>query len=149
MKTFIYIPVLFCLLNLGSLEKQEVTSQLHDQIKGCWQSEQIQIQYIVDSHLVYEQELPPERGNVYNFDGTVVRVKYPDGTTAQGTYAVVKEAEAKKVVLQVSGTTTTYTLIALNPTRMVWQRDLDDVYYTEGSTQKSAERAIYTEVLKK
>jgi len=149
MKTFIYIPLLFCLLSLGYLEKKKVTIQLNDQIKGCWKSEQMQIQYIVDSHLVYEQELTPERGNVYDFDGTVVRVKYPDGTTAQGTYSVVKEAEEKKVVLHLPGTTTTYTLIALAPSRMVWQRDLDDVHYNEGLTQKSAERAIYTEVFKK
>jgi len=149
MKTLIFIPLLFCLLGLGYPEKKEITIQLHDWIKGSWKSEQIQVQYIVDSHLVYEREITTEKGNVYSFDDTVVRVKYPDGTTAQGTYAVVREAEEKKVVLHVSGTTTTYLLIALTPTRMVWQRDLDDVFYNEGLTQKSAERAIYTEEFRK
>lgn len=149
MKTLIFLPLLFCFLSLGYFQKKEVTIQGNGQIKGRWQSEQIQIQYIVDSHLVHEKEITPQRGNVYDFGDTVVRVKYPDGTTAQGTYTVVREAEEKKVVLRLPGTTTTYTLIALTPTHMVWQRDLDDVYYTEGSVQKSAERAIYTEELEK
>jgi hypothetical protein len=149
MKTLIFITLLFCSLSLGYLENKEDTIQLHERIKGRWQSEQIQIQYIVDSHLVHEQNITPERGNVYNFDGPVVRVKYPDGTTAQGTYTMVIEAEEKKVVLQLPDAITTYTLISVTPTRMVWQKDLDDVYYKEGSVQKSAERAIYTEVLKK
>ena len=149
MKTLLFIPLLFCLLGLSYPEKQEVTIQLNEQIKGSWKSELIQIQYIVDSHLVHEQDITPEKGNVYDFEGTVVRVKYPDGTTAQGTYSVVREAETKKVMLHLPGTTTTYLLIAVTPTSMVWQRDLDEVYYNHGSTQKSAERAIYTEVFKK
>ena len=62
---------------------------------------------------------------------------------------MVREAEKKNLVLHLAGTTTTYMLISVTPTYMVWQRDLDDVNYNEGSTQKSAERAVYTEVFKK
>jgi len=149
MKLLTFIPLLFCLLGLSFPEQPEVAIQQNDQLKGTWKSDRIQIQYIVDSHLVHEQELTAVSGNIYDFDEAVVRVKYPDGTTAQGTYAVVKEYETKKVVLYLPGTTTTYTLIAVTPTRMIWQKDLDDVYYKEGSTQKSAERAIYTEEFKK
>ena len=149
MKQLILIPLLFCLVRLGSPEKEEVTIQRNDLIKGSWKSERIRIQYIVDSHLVYEQEVTAGSGNVYDFDNTMVRIKYPDGSTAQGTYSVVREEEEKKVVIHISGSTTTYTLIAVTPTRMIWQKDLDDVYYNEGQTQKSAERAIYTEEFKK
>jgi len=149
MKTIIFIPFLFWLLKLGYLEKKEVLIQRNDQIKGKWKSEKAQVQYVVDSHLVYEQEVTTEKGNVYNFDDKEVQVTYPDGTTVQGTYAVVKEGEKKNLVLQVAGTTTTYMLISVTPTHMVWQRDLDDVNYNEGFTQKSAERAVYTEVFKK
>ncbi|GEO04598.1 hypothetical protein AAE02nite_22620 [Adhaeribacter aerolatus] len=149
MKTLIYFPLLFWLAGLGNPEKQQVAGQRHDSIKGSWKSGRIQIQYIVDSHLVHEQEIATEKGNVYDFDGTMVRVKYPDGTTAQGTYSVVREEKTKKVILHLPGITTTYTLIAVTSSRMVWQRDLDDVYYKAGQIQKSAERAIYTEELEK
>ena len=149
MKTLILMPLLFCTLAFGFPAKQEAPAQQHEQLKGSWQTVQMQVQYIVDSHLVYEREIAAEKGNVYTFEGKVVRVKHPDGTTAQGTYTVVKEAEEKQVILQLPGTSATYTLIALTPTRMVWQRDLEDVFYNEGATQKSAERAIYTEVLVK
>ena len=149
MKLHILIPFWFCLLKLGYPNNQVIINQLNDDIKGSWKSEQIQIQYIVDSHLVHEQEISAEKSYKYDFDGTMVRVTYPDGTTAQGTYNVVKEAEKKLVVLNLPGTTITYILIAVTPSRLVWQRDLDDVYYNEGQTLKSAERAIYTEVLKK
>ena len=140
MKTFIFNSFLFCLLGLGDWENKEVNSPPNNQLIGRWETEQIQIQYVVDSHLVHEQEISAEKGNEYDFDDTTVRVKYPDGTTAQGTYSVVKEAEGKKLVLHLPGTTTTY---------MVWQKDLDNVNYNENLTQQSAERAIYTEVFKK
>ncbi|MGV3589804.1 MAG: hypothetical protein ACO1OF_22545 [Adhaeribacter sp.] len=149
MKLLTLLPLLFCFLGLSYPEQPEDAIQQKDQLKGTWQRDRIQIQYIVDSHLVHERELTAESGNVYDFDEATVRVKYPDGTTAQGTYAVVKEDESKKVILHLPGNTTTYTLIAVTSTRMIWQRDLDDVYYTEGATQKSAERAIYTEEFKK
>ncbi|KAA5547843.1 hypothetical protein [Adhaeribacter rhizoryzae] len=149
MKLLTFIPLLFCLLGLSYPEKQEVAMSQSDQLKGTWKRDRIQIQYIVDSHLVHEQEITAESGNIYDFEEEKVRVKYPDGTSAQGTYAVVKEYESKKVILNLPGNTTTYTLIAVTPTRMIWQRDLDDVYYKEGSTQKSAERAICTEEFKK
>ena len=149
MKTHIFLPFLFCLMGLGHWENKEVNSPPNNQLIGRWKTEQIQIQYVVDSHLVHEQEISAEKGNGYDFDDTTVRVKYPDGTTAQGTYSVVKEAEGKKLVLHLPGTTTTYLLISVTPTHMVWQKDLDNVNYNEDFTQKSAERAIYTEVFKK
>ena len=150
MKILIFISFLFCLLGLGDWENKEVNSPPNNQLIGRWETEQIQIQYVVDSHLVHEQEISAEKGNGYDFDDTTVRVKYPDGTTAQGTYSVVKDAEEKKLlVLHLPGTTTTYLLISVTPTHMVWQKDLDNVNYNEDFTQKSAERAIYTEVFKK
>jgi hypothetical protein len=149
MKTHIFLSFLFCLLGLGHWENKEVNFPFNNQLIGRWKSERIQIQYVVDSHLVHEQEISAEKGNGYDFDETTVRVKYPDGTTAQGTYSLVKEAEEKKLVLHLSGTTTTYLLISVTPTHMVWQKDLDNVNYNEDLTQKSAERAIYTEVFKK
>ena len=149
MKILIFISFLFCLLGLGDWENKEVNCPLNHQIIGRWKTEQIQIHYVVDSHLVHEQEISAEKGNEYDFDDTTVRVKYPDGTTAQGTYSVVKEGEGKKLVLHLPGTTTTYLLISVTPTHMVWQKDLDNVNYNEDLTQKSAERAIYTEVFKK
>src|SRR5688500_9296597 len=115
MKTFIFNSFLFCLLGLGLWENKEVNFPLNNQIIGRWKTVQIQIQYVVDSHLVHEQEISAEKGNGYDFDDTTVRVKYPDGTTAQGTYSVVKEAEKKKLVLHLPGTTTTYLLISVTP----------------------------------
>ena len=150
MKILIFISFLFCLSGLGDWENKEVNFPPNNQLIGRWKTEQIQIQYVVDSHLVHEQEISAEKGNGYDFDDTTVRVKYPDGTTAQGTYSVVKEAEEKKLlVLHLPGTTTTYMLISVTPTHMVWQKDLDNVHYNEDLTQKSAERAIYTEVFKR
>jgi hypothetical protein len=150
MKTHIFLSSLFCLLGLGHWENKEVNFPLNNQLIGSWKSEGIQIQYVVDSHLVHEEEISAEKGKGYDFDDRTVRVKYPDGTTAQGTYSLVKEAEEKKLlVLHLPGTTTTYMLISVTPTHMVWQKDLDNVNYTEDLTQKSAERAIYTEVFKK
>jgi hypothetical protein len=147
MKTLIFIPFLFCLLKLGHWENKEVNSPFNNQIIGRWKTERIQIQYVVDSHLVHEQEISAEKGNGYAFDDTTVRVKYPDGSTAAGTYSLVKEE--KRLVLHLPGTTITYMLISVTPTHMVWQKDLDNVNYNEDLTQKSAERAIYTEVFKK
>jgi hypothetical protein len=149
MKTHIFLSFLFCLLGLGNWENKEVNSPLNNQLIGRWKSERIQVQYVVDSHLVHEQEISAEKGNGYDFDDTTVRVKYPDGTTAQGTYSLVIEADEKKLVLHLSGTTITYLLISVTPTHMVWQKDLDNGHYNEDLTQKSAERAIYTEVFKK
>jgi hypothetical protein len=149
MKTHIFLSFLFCLLGLGNWENKEVNFPLNNQLIGRWKSERIQVQYVVDSHLVHEQEISAEKGNGYDFDDTTVRVKYPDGTTAQGTYSLVKEADEKKLVLHLSGTTITYLLISVTPTHMVWQKDLDNGHYNEDLTQKSAERAIYTEVFKK
>lgn len=148
MKTLVLIPFLYCLLVFDYREKKEGATQLNDLIKGRWTNERTQIQYIVDSHLVHEKEITAERGKVYDFDEKTVRVKYSDGTTAQGTYSLVMEEE-KKVVLHLLGTTITYNLIAVTPTDMTWQTDLGDVYYYEGFTRKSAERAIYTEEFKK
>ncbi|MDQ4140915.1 MAG: hypothetical protein M3142_10365 [Bacteroidota bacterium] len=149
MKTFILIPLLYFLLGFGESEKQENSTQLNDLLKGKWTNERTQLQYIVDSHLVHEEEITEEKGKSYSFDTNTVRVIYPDGTTAQGTYSVFLEEEKKKVTLQIRGTTTTYTLIAITPTSMTWQTDLEDTSYSEGFTRKSAERAIYTEVFKK
>jgi len=148
MKLLILIPILLSLLNLNFWEKNEITLQQNNLLKGKWKSERIQVQYVVDSHLVHEQEITTEKCTVYDFENTIVRVKYPDGTSAQGTYSLVTEAEEKKIVLHLPSTTTTYLLISITPTHMIWQKDLDDVYYKEGLKQKSAERAIYTEVFK-
>lgn len=149
MKILVFILLLYSLLSFGYRQKEVVTTQLNEQIKGRWTSNRTQLQYIVDSHLVHEEEITTERGKTYDFDGMTVRVTYPNGATAQGTYSVVMEDDKKKVVLQLLGTTTSYHLLAVTPTSMAWQKDLDDVYYYEGFTQKSAERALYTEEFKK
>ena len=149
MKTLTLIPLLFCLLSFCIGVKKESTLPLNNQLKGKWKSERIQIQYVVDSHSVHEQDLTSEKGNLYDFDDTKVRVTYPDGKTTQGTYAVVNEGDEKKLELHLADEITTYLLISVTPTHMVWQRDLDHVTYTEGQTQKAAERAIYTEVVRK
>ena len=147
MKTLILIPLLSSLMAFGYREK-EVLPQLNASLIGKWTNARVQVQYVVDSHLVHQQEITDKKGEVYDFAETTVRVKHTDGTTAQGTYSVVMEEE-KKVVLYLNGTITSYTLIAATPTRLIWQTDLDDTYYYEGSARKSAERAIYTEEFKR
>ncbi|RDC64517.1 hypothetical protein [Adhaeribacter pallidiroseus] len=134
-----------CALSYGYHEKQEIPNQLNSLLTGKWTSKQVQVQYIVDSHLVHEEKLTVEKGKAYIFDKTSVRVEYQGGTTALGSYKVMLEEERKKIALDLPGNSTTYSLIAITPTSMVWQKDLEDTYYYEGFTRKSAERAIYTE----
>ncbi|QMU29683.1 hypothetical protein [Adhaeribacter radiodurans] len=149
MKNLLLLPLFSCLLGLGYWTKQQTGTQLNDILKGKWGNERIQLQYIVDSNLMHEEEIISEKGKTYSFDGSTIQITYPDGTVAQGTYSVFMEEEKKKVALQLHGTTTTYTLIAVTPTSMTWQKDMEDTNYQEGLTRKSAERAIYTEVFKK
>jgi hypothetical protein len=146
MKTLFLILLLYCCsLSYGNKANPEIPNALNDLVIGKWTNKRIQVQYIVDSHLVHEEEITAEKGKVYIFDNSTVRVEYMGGTTAQGTYTIIMEDERKKLVLNLSGTTTTYSLIALTSTSMAWQKDLEDTYYYEGFTRKSAERAIYTE----
>ncbi|PSR53570.1 hypothetical protein AHMF7605_08535 [Adhaeribacter arboris] len=149
MKILFFIPLLCWIVDVGPKVKPETNTPLNSSIKGKWTNERTHLQFIVDSHLVHEEEITDEKGKEYNFDGTTVQVIYPDGTTAQGTYSVFIEEEKKKLFMQLRGTTNTYTLIAVTPTSMAWQKDLEDTYYYEGFTRKSAERAIYTEELKR
>ena len=149
MKVMALMLLLYCPINFISKGKQEVINKYDEQIKGKWTNERVQIQYIVDSHLVHEKEITTQKGKVFYFDGEKVQVKYPDGTTAQGSFNVLLDGEDKKLVIQLAGTTTTYNLVAVTPGSMVWQKDLEDVYYYDGTTRKSAERAIYTEEFKR
>ena len=134
-----------CSLSYGNKERQEFTNQLNHLIIGKWTNKRIQVQYIVDSHLVHEEEITSEKGTVYTFDKTSFQIKYPGGTTAQGTYTVMLEDDKRKIVLNLPNATTIYSLVAITPSSMVWQKDLENTYYNEGSNRKSAERAIYTE----
>ena len=157
MKIVILIPLLFSLLESSHKEEREnaapykISTQLtiDEQIKGKWVNEKSTLEYIVDSNLVHEREITEEKGTKYEFDGKTIWVTYKDGTTQQGSYSVINSEGKNQIILNLAGTTTSFNLIAGKPTSMIWQTDYDDLYYREGGKLKSAERVIYTMVLKK
>ncbi|QNF31524.1 hypothetical protein HUW51_01830 [Adhaeribacter swui] len=146
MRILFFMSLLLGFLHLENQLKLTNPDLPDSSIQGRWAPKSMQTQYVVDSHLVHEEEHAPEKNKIYVFDNATVRVEYTGGHTVPGTYRIYNEDDRKKIVIQLPGTTATYNLIALTATSMVWQQDLDNTSYQAGTELKSAERAIYTQV---
>ncbi len=147
MKRLVYF-CLFCFLILSCKKDEENPKTFNELVKGVWNVTTDKKEYFDAADTKVYEESTTNNFKYIIEDNNIITNS--GGTIAQyATYTLSEQNGKKYINLMAPGFNTVFEVTTLTETKMIWQREGQNIVYFEGGSRKTAPKTIFTIQLEK